>query len=822
MKANVVIIGAGIIGASLAYHLADMGVEGIVLVDKGDLDANDGSTGHAPGGLRVLTANEWFTRLGSRSRKLYDKLPLAVEGEEQFFRTGSMQIALEKWRFESYRRLQEWGMTHGEPTFLLTPEEVQAKVPLVDASKVVGGIFLPNGGVLKTSRLATSLRKMGEATGRLTSFADTLVTEVVVSGGRVQGVLTDNPDLPRIECEQVVLCSNIWAPLLCEKLGVNMPLFPGQHQYIYTDPVPALDERKHIEVTMPVTTVDDISIYFRQHSERLGIGSYHHRAMLVDPHKLGKKAEFPFTPEDFTTAWGLMQDVMPPLKQSRVSHGFNGMFAFTVDGFPIVGESPIKGFWTSVGAWLSFAGELGKVLARWMVTGDPGMDMRMADINRFQPYQLNREYVTRQSKYYYEIGFDVIHPNQVASSVRNLKQSPQYDRVAALGAQFAPFAGTESALWYESNAPLLEKYGDKIPPREGWDAQYWSPIQGAEHLAVREGVGLVDWGGGMAAIEVSGPGATAYLNYLCTNKVDKPVGGVTYTLWLTPKGGVRRDLTVARLGEERYWVLTGKGDLPAELVWMERNYELGIRNYEWGEVMIRSLGDEKIAIALWGPKARQVLQKVATADVSNEAFPFYTVREMGVGMVPTVAVRLSYAGELGWEFYAGAGYGRLLWDTLWEAGQEFGMHPCGISAVMSLRLEKGYRLYGADITPEYNAYEAGLGWLLRYNKGDFVGREAALAQKAAGVQRKLVCLAFDDPQAIMYGNEPVLVDGEVVGRVTSGNRGYTVGKFIAMAYVAAAYAEAGTQVQVRYSGNSFDGVVVAEPLWDVGNGRLLG
>ena len=391
--------------------------------------------------LRVLTANEWFTRLGSRSRKLYDKLPLVVEGEEQFFRTGSLQIASKQWRFDSYQRLQEWGMTYGEPTYLLTPEEVKAKVPFLDEKQIVGGCFLPNAGVVKTARLATSLRRMGEATGQLTSVGETLVTDIVVENGAVKAVLTDNPEMPRIDCEQVVLCSNIWAPLLCEKIGVNMPLFPGQHQYIYTTPVAALDPIKQTEVALPVVAVDDLSLYFRQHGERLGIGSYHHKAMLVDPHKLEKKAEFPFTPEDFTDAWRLMQDLMPPLQQSQISHGFNGMFSFTVDSFPIVGESPVKGFWTSVGAWLSFAGELGKVLARWMVEGDPGMDMRMADINRFQPYQTNREYLSRQSKYFYEIGFDVIHPAQVASSVRDLKLSPHHDRTQGVGGAICAICG---------------------------------------------------------------------------------------------------------------------------------------------------------------------------------------------------------------------------------------------------------------------------------------------------------------------------------------------------------------------------------------------
>ena len=814
MKANIVIIGAGIIGVSVAYHLAQLGVQDIVLLDKGDLDENDGSTSHAPGGMRVVTFSDWFTRLGSRSSDLYKQLPLAVEGEEQFFRTGSMQIASKPERFESYKRLQEMGMSYGREVLLLTPAEVKGYLPFIDEKQIVGGVRIPDGGVVKTARLATSMRRLAEASGQLTCYGETTVTQVVAEGGRVRAVLTSNPNLPRIDCEQVVLCSNIWAPILCEKLGVNMPLFPGQHQYIYTEPTPVLDDYKSIEAQFPIVAVDDLSLYFRQHHDRLGIGSYHHRAMLVDPHQLPKQAMMPFTPDDFTHAWSLMQELLPPLHSTSISHGFNGMFSFTVDGFPIVGESPIKGFWTSVGAWLSFAAELGKVLAQWMTTGDPGMDMRSADINRFHPHHLNREYLTRQSKYQYEIGFDIIHPNQVSSRVRNLRLSPHHERLVELGAELAPFAGIETGLWYNSNAPLVERYAERIPERTGWEAQYWSRIQGAEHLTFRENVGLVDWSAGMAAVEVVGRGATAYLNRLCTNNVDKPVGSLIYTLLLNQAGGIQRDLTIARLAENRYWMLTGKSNVYGEMAWMRR----------WlpddDSVQIINRGDEYVGLALWGANARAVLEKVTHHDVSNDAFPYYTVQQIGVGMAPVIALRLSYVGELGWELYTPNNFGLHLYNTLWEAGREFDMPACGIGSVLSARLEKGYRLFGADITPEVNAYEAGLAGLLRYNKGDFIGRDASLRFKEKGVARQLVCLTFDDRKAVMFGNEPVLSGDQVIGRITSGNYGYAVGKFIAFAFVPNDFATIGTRVRVRYAGNFFEGVVSDPVLYDPRNERM--
>ena len=808
MKTNIVIIGGGIIGVSVAYHLSLLGVSDILLLDKGDLDENDGSTSHAPGGLQTLMASDFFTRLGSKSRELYDKLPLAIEGQEQFFRTGAVGVAQGSERYEALLRQHEMGLTMGIESHLLTPKEVIEKQPLLDAGQITGGLYIPGAGIVKTSLIATSMRRLAEQTGNLTCFAHTQVDEILTQNGRVRGVQTNHPSYPLIECEQVVLCSNIWAPVLCDKLGVNMPLYPGQHQYIFTEPVDALKEISDVEVALPISGIGDLSIYFRQHFDRIGIGSYHHKAMLVNPHKLGKTAKMPFTPDDFTTAWSLMQGLMPPLRTSKVSHGFNGMFSFTVDGFPIVGESPIKGLWTSVGAWLSFAGELGKVLAQWMTAGDPGMDMRRADINRFHPFQMNRDYLRSQSSYYYEIGHEIIHPSQVASAVRDLRHSPYHERMKALGAVFVPVAGTETTAWYESNRQLAEKYAAQIPLRTGWAAKFWSPIEGGEHLAAREHVGLIDWSAGIGPIEVSGPGALAYLNALCTNEIDKPVGQIVYTLWLTPQGGIKRDVTIARLAEDRFWVLTGRSNMPAELAWMQRFAPKD------GSVSIVNLSDGMVSFGLWGPNARQVLAEVATDDVSNAAFPFYTVQPLGIGMVPATALRLSYVGELGWEIYAPAGYGMRLWDTLMEAGQAHHLVPIGSRALLSMRLEKGYRLYGADVTTETNPYEVGLHRLLRFKKGDFVGREAALKAKNRPQTRKLVTLTFDDPATIMYGFEPVMLDGRVIGRITSGGYGYSIGKFIANALLDIEHCEVGTTVDVQYTGNYYQGVVAPTTLLD--------
>lgn len=807
-QAGVVVIGGGIIGSSVAYHLADLGVEGIVVLDKGSLTDNDGSTSHAPGGLRTLTISKFFTSLGIASRQVYDQLPLAEPGQEQFFRTGFVQVASTAARYDSYKRIQEIGWSLGVPSDLLSPERTAEMIPLLDPAQVVGGLFSPTSGVIKTSLVATSMQQVASATGRAAFYAETEVTDVLVEGGRVRGVRTANPDIELIECPQVVLCTNIWAPVLAAKVGINMPLFPGEHQYIFTTPVTELGDRAEREVTMPISTIDDISVYFRQHHDRLGIGSYHHEARLVDPWSLPERAQLPFTPRDFDEAWGLLRKHLPVLDQVEVETGFNGMFSFTADHYPILGESPIKGLWTAVGAWLSYASEVGKLMARWMTSGDPGMDVSVADINRFHDHQSNRSFLSRQSKYFYEIGFDILHPNEVASSVRTLRLAPYHDRTEALGAVYVPSASYETPYYYEANASLVDQYSDRIPRRLGYEATSWSPIIGAEHLALRQDAGLIDWSASIGPVEVSGPGSVSYLQYLCTNNVDIPVGAATYTLILTPRGTVKRDVTIARLGPERFWLLTGKSNLPAELAYY-RSYAPSDRS-----VTIVDRSEQFAAIGLWGPRARDVLAAVTDADLSNEAFPWYSVREIGVGMAPAVALRISYVGELGWEIYVPVSFGRHLWDTLWTAGRDHGLTAVGMASLFSLRIEKGYRLIGSDLTPEITPRQAQMSWLLDKSK-DFLGRDGA-----SGDGHRLVTLRFDDPAALMYSWTPVYRADDVVGWIASGEFGYSIGAFLAHAFVPEELTAPGTNLRVRYTGQFFQAEVVKGPLWDPHNARL--
>ncbi len=809
-RANIVVIGAGIIGASVAYHLTNAGIEGVVVVDKGDLEENDGSTSHAPGGLRTLTGSHFFTTLGAASRAVYDQLPLAVPGEEQFWRTGLVSVATTSQRLDSHRRLAEMGMAEGLEADVLLPDDVAARLPLVDPSTIAGGIWIPSSGVVKTSALANAMRQITEATGRARFFGHSEVIDIEVADGRIVAVVTDG-EPGRIECDQAVVCTNIWAPILAERTGTVMPLFPGEHQYIHTTEVPSLANYGDDFVSLPVTTFDDLSLYFRQHGDHLGIGSYDHPARLVNPHELPRTAKMPFTPEDFSSAWAKMQNHMPVLHDAGIADGFNGMFSFTVDNHPIMGETTVKGLWASVGAWLSFASEVGAVMARWMTTGDPGMDITPADINRFHPHQSNRQFLSSQSKYFYEIGFEDLHPSAVASAVRGLRHAPYHHRLETLAASFVPIAGQETPLYYGVNESLVAKHRDRIPDRAGYDATGWTPIMGAEHLELRANVGLVDWSAAIGPIEVSGPGALEHLQHLCTSDIDLPVGGIAYTLVLTHGGGVARDITVARMSTDSWWLLTGKGNLPAEMAYFR---SLGPTD---GSITYQDLSEKQLAIGIWGPNSREVLAATTAHDLSTAAFPWYTWQAVDVGMAPVISLRISYLGELGYEIYVPPSLALHVWDTLWEAGRAFDMPAVGIQAVMSSRIEKGYRLWGSDMTPEFSPSEAGVTWAMDSSK-DFHGKDAAARRPT---EMRLVMLEMNDPSSVVYGWEPVLVNDRVVGRVAGGEYGYSVGAFLAHAFVDPGI-EVGAAVEVQRTGVRHGATVTRGPSLDPQNERLKG
>lgn len=814
---RLVIIGAGIVGASAVYHLAQLGWRDVLVVDKGDLFENDGSTSHAPGGVVALSHNKLLTLMGQYGSDLYRRVAPYAADRHTYNAVGGLELAATPERWEDLKRLHGEGLGYGAESHLLTPEESQARLPLLNPRAFVGSLFVPKTAIVAGAHLAAALRRDAAAAGGVHFLGHTEVVDVEVRAGRVTAVLTNNPDQPRIACEAVLLATNIWGPVLGDRLGVPLPLLAYEHQYAVTAPLPALAHfdraRPADEIIWPTARSLDHALYFRPHWDAYGIGNYRHAPRPVSPHAVGRSALRPFTPEDFAASWAVVNDLLPATRGAELVKAFNGMFAFPVDGMPILGETRIHGVWAAVGSWLTHAGGVGKSIAEWMTHGEAEWDMRQCHVDRFQPFQTTPKYIAVVCDKNYAELYDIIHPRKAPSFPRGVRLSPFHPRWQALGAVNTVFAGLELPNWFEANAPLLNRYGAQVPDRTGWAAEHWSRVQGAEHLAAREQAALFDLTG-LSILEAAGPGALAYVNRLCSNQMDRPVGAVVYTTWLTPRGGVRRDLAVARLAPDRFWLFVGEGTLPQDRAWVARHLPAD------GSVALIDRSDAYAALGVWGPRAREVLARVTTAAVDNTAFPYFTSRWIDIGFASVFAMRVSYTGELGWELHVPMDAALPVWDALWEAGRDLGLTPAGMGAFDSLRLEKGYRLWGGDVDTERNPYEAGLGWTVRLDKPDFIGREACRALKAQPPAQRLCCLTLDDPAAVALGNEPIFLGEACLGHTTSANYGYSVGRFIVYGYLPAAQAVPGTRLEVGYFGQRQAATVAADPQWDPAMTRL--
>ena len=799
--AAVVVIGAGIVGCSTAYHLAQLGWTNMVVVEQGPLFATGGSTSHAPGLVFQTNPSKTMTQLAQYTVELYSQL--STEEGPAYYPVGGIEVAYTEARLQELKRKLGWAKSWGiAGACLLTPAEVKAQVPLIDDTKILGAYYVPTDGIAKALRAAEAMANAVQDAGSAEFYGHTTVTDIDVVKGQVQAVVTDKG---RIETDKVLVCAGIWGPRIGRMVGEVIPLTPVQHQYVKTGPIPELAGETD-EVTQPIVRHQDHAMYFRQHGDCWGIGSYQHEPLLVDPDNLLPYAEAPvmpsvkpFTEEHFTAAWASTQELFPALADATLPYKINGMFSFTPDSGSVIGESAkVKGFWVAEAVWVTHGGGVGKVVAELMTTGIPSLDLHELDIHRFSAVCQSPDYILKAGAQQYDEVYDIIHPLDQQTHSRNLRISPFHPRLQELGAAFVFSAGWERPQWFAANAKLLETYA--IPERLGWEAKNWSPIQGAEHLATRDRVALYDLTP-FAKFEVTGPGVVAYLQTLCANNVDKPVGKVIYTAMLDTNGGIMCDLTVSRLGPEKYWVITGGSVHGHDLAWMRSHLPAD------GSVHIADISSSYCCVGLWGPKAPAVLQALTSVAVSKAKFGFFTQQQFYIGNIPVLASRVSYVGEAGWEIYAPTESGLRLWDRLWAAGQAHGMIAAGLGAFETLRLEKGFLLWGADIHTEYDPYEAGLSFAVKPNKGKFIGKEALL-QRQAYANRKLCYLTLDDPTAVVLGKEPVLAeDGKVLGYVTSAGYGYNLGHCVVYAYLPLGYATAGTRVRVDYFGRSLTATV---------------
>jgi glycine cleavage system aminomethyltransferase T len=569
-------------------------------------------------------------------------------------------------------------------------------------------------------------------------------------------------------------------------------------------------------VAHPILRHQDRDLYFRQRRDTYAIGSYQHEPVLVEPDAIARHDEAgdmpasrPFGQAMFQPALEAAVELLPALTGAKLIESNNGMFSFTPDGLPLLGEAgAVRGFWTAAAVWITHAGGVAKTVAEWITHGPPAVDVHECDLNRFEAYATTPAYLRQRAAQQYREIYDVIHPLQPLEQPRLLRTSPFYHQLGALEPVYVEARGWEAARWYGANETLLERY--PIAPRQGWAGRHWSPVAGAEHLAARDGVGLFDMST-LSKLELTGPGAATFLEWMTTNRVDRPVGSITYALLLNERGGIQSDITVARLAEDHFQ-LGANGPLDRD--WLRRHLPVD------GSVQLRDVTGALACAGLWGPRARDLLELVSDDDVSNAAFPYYTARPIAIGEVPATAFRVSYVGELGWELYVSPEYGARLITLLRDAGRRFGLVVAGRAAFETMRLEKGYRLWGVDMTPEHTPSEAGLDFAVKLKKECFLGRDALLAAKERAPRQRLVCLTMDDPAVVLMGKEPILAGGAVAGYVTSAGFGYSVNRSIAYGFLPIDCTAEGTAVEIEYFGVRYRATVTSDPLFDPAGKRL--
>ncbi len=810
-EAQAVIIGGGIYGCSIAYHLTLMGWRDVVLVEKGQLTG--GATFHAAGLVGQLRESVSLTRMIIYSVSLYQRL-LDETGQDPGWRgTGSLRLASGRDRWVELKRHAATAKTFGLPMELLGPRDTVELFPVLSDRGLVGAAYLPTDGSADPNG-ATFAMVRGARSRGAEFHTETEVTGIVVRDGRVTAVETTRGT---IRTPVVVNAGGIWARQIGAMAGVNVPIFPIEHQYLITAPIEGMHPK------MPVVRDPDLLIYFREEIRGLCVGGYER-----EPIPWGLDG----IPRDFnhrllTPNWEQFEPLaratasrIPAFERAEVHKIINGPDGFTSDGAPILGEAPgVRGFFVAcAGSGIAMGGGVGKVMAEWIVEGQPSLDLWRMDIRRFQPHYGDTMFARARALEVYSKNYVLRYPFEEWESGRGLKLSPPHPRLQALGAHLGEKGGWERPNWFASNEPAQAGAAhnpggsDGYEP-VGWARHNWSPAIAAEHRAAREAAGLFDFTS-FSKFEMEGPGALRTLQWLTDNQMDRPAGSVTYTQMLNPRGGIECDLTVTRLSPERFWIVTGSAFGVHDLDWIRRHMPAD------GSVVVRDVTAEWSCIGLWGPRARDILRAVCPDDVSNEAFPYMTARRITVAGVPVHAQRVTYVGELGWELYVPFDHGLKVWDALWEAGQPLGLRPVGYRAVDSLRVEKGYRYWSADITPEYTPYESGQAFCVKLDKGDFQGREALVRQRAEGIQQKLCCLVLGQPRVVTLGNEPVFEGDRVVSRVTSGGYGYTVGESIAYAYLPTALATPGVALAVEVDGERIPAVVQREPRYDPTNSRI--
>ena len=764
-SAQVVIIGGGIVGASIAYHLTELGWTDVVLLERNTLTS--GTTWHAAGLVGCLRATQNMTRLAAYSAELYESLERDMGHATGFQKVGSLSVAANPERMEELVRGAGMANAFGVDVDVITADDLCARYPLLNPEGIVGGVWLPGDGQASPVDTTMALAAVAKQRGARI-FEGVSVQRIRTEGGRAIGVETDQGPM---DAEHVVTAAGMWSHKLGRDVGVNIPLHACEHFYLVTEPIEGLP------ASLPVLRDQDRCIYVKTEAGRLMVGAFE---PVAKPYGMGGlPTDQPFLQldedwEHLAPIYEAACERIPILADVGIRLFFNGPESFTPDDRYLLGETPeLRNHWVATGfnsIGMQSAGGAGKVLAEWMVKGRPPMDLWDVDVRRMQPFQTNSRYLHDRSIEALGLLYAMHWPFRQVETARGVRRSPVHDRLVGLGACNGESGGWERPNWYapEGVEPVYEyTYG----------RQNWFEHSAAEHRACREGAAYFDQTS-LAKLLVQGPDACAVLNRISSADVDVEPGTSVYTTWLNDRGGIEADLTVNRLDEERFLVVTAFSTQVKDANWVTRHTPDGAR------MTVTDVTSGYAVLGVFGPKARDIVAPLTDADLSNEAFPFGTLQEIDLAYARAIAVRRTYMGELGWELYVPTEFALGAFDALWESGAPAGLTPAGHHAMNSLRMEKAYRHWGDDIGDEDTPLEAGLSWGVAFDKpGGFIGHDALVAQREAGVIRRLVQFRLDDPEPLLYHDEPVLRDGHLVGRITSGMYGHTVGAALGMSYV---------------------------------------
>jgi 4-methylaminobutanoate oxidase (formaldehyde-forming) len=762
----VVVIGGGVIGCSVAYHLARRGVSDVVLLERKALTS--GTTWHAAGLVAQLRATQNMTKLARYSAELYESLAAETGQETGFRRTGSLSVATHAERLEELLRGASMARCFGLEVEVLAAKEIAERHPLVETADLVGGVYLP--GDASTSPVDTTLALAAGAKARGATILDrTQVTGVLQENGRVLGASTAEGD---VEAPIVVNAAGMWARAVGQMCGVNVPLHAAEHFYVITEPIADPTQ------WLPTLRDPDGCAYYKfEAGGQLLIGFFEPVAKPWGMDGIPESFEFDQLPDDWEHLEPELEGTMrriPKLRETGIRLFFNGPESFTPDDRYLLGEAPgLRGFFVAAGfnsVGIQSAGGAGQVLSDWIVDGHPPLDVWDVDLRRMLPFQGDDAYLRARTVETVGLLYAMHWPFRQYETARGVRASPLHGRLAARGACFGELAGWERANWF---AP-----GETAPRYEySYGRQNWFEHSAAEHRAVREAVGLFDQSS-FGKLMVEGPDAERVLGRICAGDVSGPPGQAVYTQWLNERGGIEADLTVTRVREDSYLVVGGAATTVRDLDWLRRNTPSGAR------VEITETTEALCVLSVMGPRSRELLQSLSDEDLSADAFPFRASREISVAGAPVRATRITYVGELGWELYCSPDHAPRLYDAVVQSGARFGLRDAGYHALDSLRMEKGYRHWGHDVTPDDTPLEAGLGFAVAWDKADgFIGREALLAQRERGLERRLVGFALEDPEPGLIHDEPIWRDGQLVGQTTSGSYGHTIGCALALGYI---------------------------------------